>query len=145
MPFMRTVLRVSLGKGHSGFVTDQMQLFMSGDNKVGQLGIGSDKIQQAVYPTMVASLAQKHVLDVSCGDNHTLILTKGKTVFSCGLNDHGQLGLNCEDIEFSCEIYNHNQVKCDAIFAGANQSFLLADSKVLACGDNNMCKLGLTG
>lgn len=115
---------------------------MSGDNRLGQLGLGSDKIQQAVYPTMVASLAQRHVLDVSCGDNHTLILTKGKHVFTCGSNDHGQLGLNCSDTEFSCEIYPV-KMKCDAIFAGANQSFVLSDSKLLACGDNSQCKLGL--
>jgi len=67
MPFMRPVIKVSLGEKHSAFITDQMQLYMAGDNRMGQLGIGSDKIKNACYPTMIPMLAQRNVLNVACG------------------------------------------------------------------------------
>jgi alpha-tubulin suppressor-like RCC1 family protein len=60
---------------------------MSGDNRKGQLGILG--LQNVVYPTMLTSLSHKHITDVACGDEHTLIITSGQQVFTCGDNSEG--------------------------------------------------------
>ena len=120
MPFMRTVLKVAMGMGHSAFVTMQHQLFTAGSNQHGQLGLGCINMSQAGYPTLVTSLSQHHVIDVCCGDSHTLALTKSKALFVFGSNEQGQLGLqNC--------LFSDEPKRClasvDAIFAGGDQSF----------------------
>eukprot|EP00736_Rhodelphis_marinus_P001069 Rmarinus@m.5477 len=43
-------------------------------------------------PVHVSLLTDERVVDVSCGDSHTLALTEGGTVMSWGNNDVGQLG-----------------------------------------------------
>jgi alpha-tubulin suppressor-like RCC1 family protein len=57
MPFTRPVKTIAIGGTHSVLLTDQMQLFMMGDNSAGQLGLCSEKIKMAAYPTLVTSLA----------------------------------------------------------------------------------------
>jgi alpha-tubulin suppressor-like RCC1 family protein len=38
------------------------------------------------------------VLQIACGENHTLILTSGGNVYSFGQSSHGRLGLFEEDM-----------------------------------------------
>ena len=35
----------------------------------------------------------KNIVDIKCGDNHTLVLTSNQTVYACGSNHVGQLGI----------------------------------------------------
>jgi len=57
MPFTRPVKTIAIGGSHSVLITDQMQVFVMGDNSAGQLGLCSEKIKIAAYPTLVTSLA----------------------------------------------------------------------------------------
>ena len=91
MPFLRQITKVSLGRNHAAMLTDDRQLFMTGDNSAGQLGIGSDRIAHSSYPTMATTLASKQILDVACGDRHTVVLSQGKMVFGFGANEKGQI------------------------------------------------------
>jgi len=63
-----------------------MQLFMMGDNSTGQLGLCSEKIKIAAYPTLVTSLAHFQIIGAAAGQSHTLVLTKNNEVFVCGSN-----------------------------------------------------------
>lgn len=73
MPFTRSVKTISMGGTHTALITDQLQLFVMGDNSLGQLGLGSEKIKVAAYPTLVTSLAHEHVCNVVTGHAHTII------------------------------------------------------------------------
>jgi alpha-tubulin suppressor-like RCC1 family protein len=42
---------------------------------------------------MVAGLAQQHVIDVACGNHHTLALTNNENLWLCGSNEFGQLSI----------------------------------------------------
>ena len=57
----------------------------------GQLGHGDFQIQ--TMPTVVKALQGEGVIDVSCGEKHSLALTSGGDVYSWGDGSLGQLGL----------------------------------------------------
>jgi alpha-tubulin suppressor-like RCC1 family protein len=75
MPFTRPVKTLAIGGSHTLLITDQMQLFVMGDNSSGQLGLGSEKIKIAAYPTLVTSLAYLQVIGAAAGLSHSLVLT----------------------------------------------------------------------
>ncbi|XP_036620996.1 secretion-regulating guanine nucleotide exchange factor [Trichosurus vulpecula] len=79
------------GGGHSAVVTDGGELFVCGQNKDGQLGLGHTEDVLSFVPC--TPLAGLRVLQVSCGWDFTLLLTENGQVLSCGSNAFGQLGL----------------------------------------------------
>jgi len=58
----------------------------------GQLGLGGIEEEQISEPRELTALTDKRVTDVACGVYHTVFLLKSGVVYSCGNNDHGQLG-----------------------------------------------------
>lgn len=69
--FNENVRDMCCGSHHTGFVTDQGELFMCGANQVGQLGIGNKECQ--LFPANV-TLLKGIVVQVACGVFHSLIL-----------------------------------------------------------------------
>ena len=57
----------------------------------GQLGHGDFQIQ--TMPMVIKAVSGEGVIDISCGDKHTLALTSGGDVYSWGDGSLGQLGL----------------------------------------------------
>ncbi|CAB3377166.1 Hypothetical predicted protein [Cloeon dipterum] len=67
-----------------------------GSNGFGQLGLGTKK--DTWIPTKIEGiLGTKRVVQVTCSNYHTLVLTSDKEVFSFGRNEFGQLGLGHKD------------------------------------------------
>ena len=58
----------------------------------GQLGLGGVEANIISKPTILTKLPNKPIKEIATGFNHTLFLTKDGIVYSCGNNDHGQLG-----------------------------------------------------
>lgn len=67
-----------------------------GSTKYGQLGLGGIEEEIIKKPTknkfLVIEQNSSRVKQVSCGVNHTLFLLNDGSVYSCGNNDHEQLG-----------------------------------------------------
>ncbi|XP_065334917.1 RCC1 and BTB domain-containing protein 1-like [Cloeon dipterum] len=67
-------------------------VFSWGNNEDGQLGLGTTEYTK--IPTKImGKLAQKMVVQVACGGNHTLVLTSEGQVYAFGQNVDEQLGL----------------------------------------------------
>jgi len=89
------IVMASAGALHSGCVTSTGSLWMWGDCIHGQLGIPQEHMLLATtQPVPQQVFAQSPVLMVACGNNHTILLTRAKHVWSCGVGDDGQLGHN---------------------------------------------------
>jgi len=112
---LRTV-RIGAGSYHTALVTADGQLWCCGDDSNGQCGQGLAPIPMrrdegaiggsaptVAVPTVVtlegydclsAATAprQERVLQVSCGENHTVCLTFDTLVYSFGKSAHGNLG-----------------------------------------------------
>ncbi|KAL7877117.1 hypothetical protein SRHO_G00037600 [Serrasalmus rhombeus] len=84
--------QISAGGDHSFALSLSGAVFGWGRNSAGQLGLG-DKEERYV-PVCVKSLNQKKTVFISCGEDHTAVLTKGGLLFTFGSGCYGQLGHN---------------------------------------------------
>ncbi|XP_018409054.1 PREDICTED: probable E3 ubiquitin-protein ligase HERC6 [Nanorana parkeri] len=91
------LVQIAAGGSQSFALSMSGMVFGWGKNNVGQLGfrIGS---QKGIFkPYAVSSLRNLSVVYISCGDEHTAVLSKDGTVYTFGDDSYGQLGKNVED------------------------------------------------
>ncbi|XP_042301777.1 secretion-regulating guanine nucleotide exchange factor isoform X2 [Sceloporus undulatus] len=84
------IKNITGGGGHSAILTDTGKLFLCGQNKDGQLGLGHT--EDVTHFTLCTFLCDCPVMQVACGWDFTIVLAGGGQVFSCGSNSFGQLG-----------------------------------------------------
>ena len=89
------VAHVAAGAAHTAVASLVGQLWVCGRSSGGQLGLGASVAERALISrfTPVPALHPAHrVVQVSCGDAHTCVLTSERRLFSFGVGKHGQLG-----------------------------------------------------
>jgi len=69
-----------------------LTMFCWGSTIHGELGLGGVDQDHVATPQKLDFGRASDVIQVSCGDSHTVMLTKNGEIFSCGNNDSGQLG-----------------------------------------------------
>ena len=119
-------------------------VWATGYNCYGELGLG-DKVYETSF-TKVTTNINNDVKQIVCGDYHTAIIKNDGSLWSCGLNDGGQLGLNdttTDRYTFTKVTANiNNDVK--QIACGYKHTVILKnDGSIWACGGNNNGQLGL--
>jgi regulator of chromosome condensation len=71
--------------------------------------------------------SKKKVTDISCGAYHLLALTSedhGMSVYSCGLNQYGQLGLGSEETKYELTKVSHEHIVVSRLTSTANLTIL---------------------
>lgn len=69
------------------------RVYLFGRNNYGQLGLGTTSpLEWTPIELDLAFLCKDSLLQVECGSEHTLLLSRASKVYSFGWNDHGQLG-----------------------------------------------------
>ena len=92
-PFLsgKSITSITCGFDHCFARTWGGTILAWGGNSYGQLGIGHhDDVQVPVKQKQLGGLS---ITKMSCGGNHTFVLTRGGGVWCAGRNDRGQLGL----------------------------------------------------
>ncbi|KAM6893458.1 retinitis pigmentosa GTPase regulator b [Xenentodon cancila] len=89
------VRQVACGGGHTVALTDN-HVFTFGLGQFGQLGHGTF-IFESRLPRSVDHFRRGRVCQVSCGENHTAIITDGGLLYTFGDGRHGKLGLGEEN------------------------------------------------
>ncbi|XP_023155082.1 probable E3 ubiquitin-protein ligase HERC4 [Amphiprion ocellaris] len=117
-------------------------LFSWGRNDCGQLGLGDSTDRST--PTSVQCLNMKKTVHVSCGKDHTAILTKHGSVFTFGSGQFGQLGHNSTRNEVRprlvAELWGAKVIKLEC---GRNHTLVLTDTrKVYSFGCDDQGQLG---
>lgn len=74
---------------HSG---EHQAMFCWGNTANGELGLGGIEEQHILAPREVRFANDNNVRTIACGSSHTLVVLQSGEVYSCGNNDHGQLG-----------------------------------------------------
>ncbi|KAL5505563.1 hypothetical protein EMCRGX_G007016 [Ephydatia muelleri] len=82
---------IAAGTNHSIALTCSGLVFGWGRNNKGQLGLGHEN--DVYKPTELPALRAQNIINVACGEEHTVFLTMDGGVFVCGSNTQGQLGL----------------------------------------------------
>ncbi|XP_069834360.1 probable E3 ubiquitin-protein ligase HERC6 isoform X2 [Dendropsophus ebraccatus] len=86
------LVQVSAGGSQSFALSMLGKVFGWGKNNAGQLGIQSVPLKGVYRPYAVSSLRDNGVIYISCGDEHTAVLSKEGTVYIFGDGTQGQLG-----------------------------------------------------
>jgi alpha-tubulin suppressor-like RCC1 family protein len=99
------IQRIVSGQNHAIAITEEGDLYVWGNNDMGQLGLGklgTEDTEIRFKPTLLELFnpngLKLKVVDVAIGLEHTLALVNGGRVYAWGSNLYGQLGLN-EDPE----------------------------------------------
>ena len=126
---------------HSLILKNDGTLWSCGRNNYGQLGLGDDGNRYTF--TQITTNAD-NIKSVCCGCSHTFILKNDGTVWGCGHNGYGELGLgnNTNKNTFTQATTNADDIK--SIYCGVDYSLILKnDGTVWGCGYNSYGQLGL--
>jgi alpha-tubulin suppressor-like RCC1 family protein len=138
---------IAAGSSFSFFLSISGQVFATGDNSSGQLGLGEDVAKKNSFTLVTLPVGATRVVAIVAGGSHTFILTESGQVFAAGNNSRGQLGLG-EDTRnrhhFELVTLPEEATRVVAIAAGWYHTFILTESgQVFAVGDNSSGQLGL--
>ncbi|GJQ11117.1 hypothetical protein GpartN1_g2908.t1 [Galdieria partita] len=146
------VQKVSCGDAHSAFLMEDGSVWTCGSNQWLQLGNKQepwkDGNDRNPTPQRVEGIGQRVATDIACGANHTLILIKDGTVYSCGFGQWGQLGHhNYAQLSYLSRISWLDSLRNGRIrdiAAGSHHSCLVTmDGKLYSLGANYAGQLGI--
>jgi alpha-tubulin suppressor-like RCC1 family protein len=144
MSHISNVKQVACGHRHTFAVKYDGSLWSCGDNEIGQLGLGDTTYRRTF--TQVTTNINNDVKQVSCGQYHTVILKNDGTVWSCGSNNSGQLGLGTGgdyNVHSTFTRTTSNIINVKEINCAYRQSFVIKnDGTLWACGNNVTGQLG---
>ena len=82
--------RGTYNQHHTFFYTNNDKLYANGNNEYGQFGNGSQSTNSDSFVLLPISLSFKNdnerIVDIRCGDKHSLFLTDKHNVYACGYN-----------------------------------------------------------
>uniref|UniRef100_A0A3Q3A5P9 RCC1-like domain-containing protein n=1 Tax=Kryptolebias marmoratus TaxID=37003 RepID=A0A3Q3A5P9_KRYMA len=136
------VVATACGQDHCLALCASGHVFAWGAAEGGQLGLSAGQLHDTQSRVPIPMAIQ--IIQVACGNTHSLALTKD--VFSWGSNSHGQLGLGKEALRhlLPVPVLALNGVAVTQISAGgAHTLFLTLPGLVYCCGANKHGQLGL--
>lgn len=133
--------QIACGYHHTFILKNDGSAWGCGLNTYGQLGLGDDT-QRNTF-TKVTTNINNDVKQIACGDNHTFVLKNDGTVWACGYNGAGQLGLNNNTTKSTFTKINAN-TNVKQIACGYTYTYILKnDGSVWATGYNTYGQLGV--
>ena len=84
------VIACAAGNKHTVILTTTAQVYTFGAGTLGQLGHGDGT--NYAKPKLVEALSKLNVVSITCGGNHTVVITDEGYAYGFGSNKHGQLG-----------------------------------------------------
>uniref|UniRef100_A0A1A8BBY8 HECT and RLD domain containing E3 ubiquitin protein ligase 4 n=1 Tax=Nothobranchius kadleci TaxID=1051664 RepID=A0A1A8BBY8_NOTKA len=139
------IVAVSCGESHTLALNDKGQVFSWGLGSDGQLGLNN--FEECVrVPRNIKSLSDIQIAQVTCGNWHSIALSRGGHIFCWGQNRYGQLGLgiNGPGISTPQILPSLQGIPFAQISAGGAHSFALTFSgAIFGWGCNKFGQLGL--
>ncbi len=103
------------------------KVYCWGWNQFGFLGFGSQD-ESSHKPILNQYLNNEFVIDISCGVDHSLVLTNCGEVYAWGRNDWGQIGNGCNsDQLIPIKVKGFNDERVVMISCGAYHSMALTE------------------
>jgi alpha-tubulin suppressor-like RCC1 family protein len=151
------ITMIAAGGGHSLALDSSANVWSWGFNRSGQLGQGLDPAKSIKSPTPVLvkkadGTALTGVIHIAAGGSHSLFIVNDgvnpATVWACGLNVAGQLGVGTtvnknSVVQIVNDSLGNTFTGATAVAAGLDHSLaLMSDKTVWAWGDNTFGQLG---
>ena len=125
---------------HTHILKNDGTLWGCGYNYYGQIGLGDTTNRKAF---MQITTNTDDIESFYCGENYTILLKNNGTLWACGANVYGQLGLGDENNRKTFAIISTNTNDVKSIYCGNNYTFILKnDGTLWGCGYNNAGQLG---
>jgi alpha-tubulin suppressor-like RCC1 family protein len=140
-----TAKSMTCGASHTMALMTNGTIWGTGMNSSGQLGLGNTT-QKTTLTQITSDISGCTPLSISCGSTYTIALMTNNTIWGCGSNSYGQLGLGnttrrttltrmtsdisgCTPISISCG-YDHTMV-------------LMTNGTIWGTGKNDSGQLGI--
>ncbi|XP_029419347.1 X-linked retinitis pigmentosa GTPase regulator isoform X2 [Nannospalax galili] len=117
------VVQVACGGGHTVVLTENV-VYAFGLGQFGQLGLGTF-LFETPEPKVIDHVKDQKISYISCGENHTALMTDKGLMYTFGDGRHGKLGLGMENFT--------NQ-----FFPTLCSNFLKFTVQLIACGGCHM-------
>ncbi|KAL6054785.1 RUN and FYVE domain-containing protein 2 [Balamuthia mandrillaris] len=91
----RDIRGVSCGQAHTVAWNAEGEAFSWGAGSNGRLGHGHER--DRFTPLFIEGLSGRHVIQVACGENHSVALTASGQVYAWGMGADGRLGFGDEE------------------------------------------------
>ena len=135
------IKEIYLGGEHTIILKNDGTLWGCGRNIEGQLGVG-DTNSRSIFKQITVNT--DNIKSVYCGYNYTLILKNDNTLWGCGDNTYGQLGLEDRSSRTTFTKITANADNIKSVYCGAEQTFILKnDGTLWGCGYNGYGQLCL--
>lgn len=119
-----------MGYSHILMVDMNFKVSSFGCNKYGQCG--HKDVISVNKPTIIESLKDINIIQVACGQNHSVFLTDEFIVYACGDNQFGQLGVG-------------NRFRPSYLMFPARMDYFGGPIKRIRCGDDFTVLLNIYG
>ncbi len=70
-------------------VADEDQMYMFGSDYYGSIGVEGELGSEVLEPVLLEFFEERFVRQVSCGDNHVVVLTQSGDIYSWGCGEYG--------------------------------------------------------
>ena len=116
------------------------RIMVCGSNRFGQLGIGDISTRTELVEIHRFS---EQVCEIVCCSNNTFVRLSNGTLFGCGCNGDGQLGLGDRtDRTVFTEIRGVPRNVCEIVCSGYHTIIRLSDGRIMGSGHNGYGQLG---
>ena len=120
------IIDIKCGGEHSLFLSSNNNVYTCGHGYLGQLGLGNNK--NINKPTIVQSLTNKKIIEISAGWSHSLVLSSEGNIYSTGCNKYGELGIGKDFNKYNYTwIKSLSNLNIKHISAGGHHSWCLID------------------
>ena len=135
-------LKIKCGWNYSSAIDENSHIYMWGNNNNGQLALQINPSSQSnanhsIHPSDVDFTSiptqiciDKSIVEITCGNDHSICITASGEVYSWGLGTNGQLGHGdklSQKIPKLISYFSNNKKTAKSISAGKNNSFVLTD------------------
>ena len=140
----KRISQIAAGSYHSLILTEDGELYGTGGNSRGQLGLGDDPSIRETF-TKIPVPGGKRVTMIAAESNHSLIITEDGKLYVAGDNGAGQLGLGDDFDRHTFTLVDIPEAKkVTQIAAGSQHSLIVTeDGELYGTGRNDDGQLGL--
>ena len=132
---------VYCGYYHTFILKNDGTLWGTGNNYSGQLGLG-DITDRKIFTQITTNT--DNIKEVYCGGSYTIILKNDGTLWGCGANGSGQLGLGDTTNRTTFTQITTNTDNIKEVYCGGSYTIILKnDGTLWGCGANGGGQLGL--
>lgn len=119
-----TIIKLSCWNMHVLALDSEGRVFSAGSNDYGELGISSNESIINTF-SQITTISHKKIVHISAGDGYSLFVSSEGQLFSCGINNFGQLMLGYVSKPINCPKVATIDGKVVGAKAGVSWSFAI--------------------